>query len=145
MPGVVGVFTADDLELLVTPIEGLKPSPQVRQTGAGFALLFRRGKADPIVLDDDAPVGKPLVDYMGDIVLELEVTPNMARCLSMIGVAREVAALTGQVLRLPPQSVRFSKPIALDSICQTCKSILPIQKQNGAPPHLARDAPSCDS
>ena len=55
-----------------------------------------------IILDADAPVGMPLVDYMGDIVLELDVLPNMARCLSMIGIAREVAALTGQTVRLPP-------------------------------------------
>ena len=54
-----------------------------------------------IILEDEAPVGTPLVDFMGDVVLELEVTPNMARCLSMIGVAREVAALTGQILHLP--------------------------------------------
>jgi phenylalanyl-tRNA synthetase beta chain len=51
-----------------------------------------------IILQDDAPVGKPLVEYMGDIVVELDVLPNMARCLSIIGVAREVAALTGQRL-----------------------------------------------
>src|SRR5207248_8819625 len=43
----------------------------------------------------------PLADFMGDIVLEIDVLPNMARCLSMIGVAREVAALTGEKLRLP--------------------------------------------
>jgi phenylalanyl-tRNA synthetase beta chain len=48
-----------------------------------------------ILLQDDAPLGKPLVEYMGDIVVELEVTPNLAHCLSIIGVAREVAALTG--------------------------------------------------
>jgi len=54
-----------------------------------------------ILLEDDAPVGMPLADYMGDIVLEIDVLPNMARCLSMIGIAREVAALTGQGLKLP--------------------------------------------
>src|SRR4029077_7059003 len=54
-----------------------------------------------ILLEDDAPVGTPLADYMGDIVLELDVLPNMARCLSMLGVAREVAALTGEKLALP--------------------------------------------
>ena len=59
-----------------------------------------------ILLEDDAPVGTPLVDFMGDVVLELEVTPNLARCLSMIGVAREVAALTGQSLKLPPHAVQ---------------------------------------
>src|SRR5207248_10455376 len=46
----------------------------------------------------------PLADFMGDIVLEIDVLPNMARCLSMIGVAREVAALTGEKLRLPTYS-----------------------------------------
>jgi len=54
-----------------------------------------------IILEDDAPVGTPLADFMGDIVLELDVLPNMARCLCMIGVAREVAALTGQTLKTP--------------------------------------------
>jgi phenylalanyl-tRNA synthetase beta chain len=58
-----------------------------------------------ILLEEEAPVGTPLVDYMGDIVLDLDVLPNMARCLSMIGVAREVAALTGQTLRYPPHGV----------------------------------------
>ncbi len=55
-----------------------------------------------ILLDPDAPVGTPAADYMGDVVFEAEVLPNMARCLSLIGIAREVAALTGQSLKLPP-------------------------------------------
>ena len=54
-----------------------------------------------IVLPEDAPVGMPLRDYLGDSVLELDLTPDMARCLNMIGVAREVAALTGAPLHLP--------------------------------------------
>ncbi len=48
-----------------------------------------------LILDAQAPVGTPLANYLGDVVLDLEITPNMARCLSMLGVAREVAALTG--------------------------------------------------
>src|SRR5688572_22937572 len=43
-----------------------------------------------ILLEEDAPVGVPAVDLLGDAVLEIDVLPNMARCLSMIGVAREV-------------------------------------------------------
>src|SRR5262249_37435784 len=54
-----------------------------------------------ILLEADAPVGTPLVEFMGDIILEIDVLPNMAGCLSMMGVAREVAALTGETLRLP--------------------------------------------
>ena len=55
-----------------------------------------------LILDPDAPVGMPLAEYLGDVVLEFDVLPSMARCLSVIGVAREVAALTGQELRYPP-------------------------------------------
>jgi len=54
-----------------------------------------------IFLDDDAPVGVPLADYMGDVVLDINLTPNVARDANIIGVAREIAALTGQKLRLP--------------------------------------------
>src|SRR3989440_2089989 len=55
-----------------------------------------------LLLPEDAPVGTPLRDYLGNEVLSLGLTPDMARCLSMIGVAREVAALTGAELHLPP-------------------------------------------
>src|SRR6266566_2461667 len=55
-----------------------------------------------LLLPEDAPLGTPLRDYLGDEVLELGLTPDMARCLNMIGVAREVSALTGARLHLPP-------------------------------------------
>jgi phenylalanyl-tRNA synthetase beta chain len=55
-----------------------------------------------LLLPEDAPVGVALREYLGDEVLELGLTPDMARCLSVIGVAREVAALTDAPLRLPP-------------------------------------------
>jgi phenylalanyl-tRNA synthetase beta chain len=54
-----------------------------------------------LILDPDAPTGTPVVDLMGTAILDVELTPNMARCASMIGVAREVAALTGQRVRYP--------------------------------------------
>ena len=54
-----------------------------------------------LILPEDAPTGAPLRDYLGDVVLEIAITPNYARALSILGVAREVAALTGQTLRMP--------------------------------------------
>ena len=54
-----------------------------------------------IVLPEDAPLGTPLDEYLGDTILDLEITPNRLDCLSMLGVAHEVAALTGQVVREP--------------------------------------------
>jgi len=54
-----------------------------------------------LILPDDAPVGAPLADYLGDVVLEIAILPSFARAASIIGVAREVAALTGQTVRYP--------------------------------------------
>lgn len=54
-----------------------------------------------IFLDDDAKAGMPLVEYMGDAVFDIAITPNIARNANILGVAREVAALTGQTLRPP--------------------------------------------
>ncbi len=50
---------------------------------------------------EEAAPGTPLVDLWGDIVLDIDLTPNIIRCSSILGVAREVAALTGQKLRYP--------------------------------------------
>lgn len=56
------------------------------------------------LLPPDVRHGRPLVEELGldDVILHLEVYPNRPDCLSVIGVAREVAALTGGRLRLPP-------------------------------------------
>ncbi|MBN2239348.1 MAG: phenylalanine--tRNA ligase subunit beta [Dehalococcoidales bacterium] len=54
-----------------------------------------------MVLPEDAPLGTPLADYMGDTVFDIAVTPNRADCLNVIGIAREVAALTGQKTHIP--------------------------------------------
>ncbi len=63
-----------------------------------------------IILDPDAPTGMPLAAYMGDAVLDLAITPNMARALGILGVAREVAAALGEPLRLPDPAVVMEGP-----------------------------------
>ncbi|MEK7817753.1 MAG: YtpR family tRNA-binding protein, partial [Actinomycetota bacterium] len=72
-----------------------------------------------MVLPEDAPVGTRLVDYLpvSDDVLELEVTPNRPDCLSVYGVAREVAAITGAPLA--PEPVEDAEPQGHDSIADT--------------------------
>ena len=57
-----------------------------------------------LVLPGDAPVGTPLADYLGDVVLELEVTANRPDCFSVLGVAREVAAFSGTTVTEPDVS-----------------------------------------
>ncbi|HET9652111.1 MAG TPA: phenylalanine--tRNA ligase subunit beta, partial [Usitatibacter sp.] len=56
-----------------------------------------------LVLDNDAPVGRDVREVLAldDTYLTLKLTPNRGDCLSMFGVARDVAALTGAALKLP--------------------------------------------
>jgi phenylalanyl-tRNA synthetase beta chain len=56
-----------------------------------------------MVLAADAPVGQGIRDYLAldDHRLTIKLTPNRGDCLSVIGVAREVAAITGAPLQLP--------------------------------------------
>ena len=54
-----------------------------------------------IFLDDDAPVGMPLADYIGDAILDVSILPNNARNANIYGIAREISAL----LNLPLKKV----------------------------------------
>jgi phenylalanyl-tRNA synthetase beta chain len=71
-------------------------------------------EAGVLALDADAPPGADLVDHLGldDRVLEIEITPNRPDCLSVLGVARELAALTGRRLRPSGTGLRETRESA---------------------------------
>jgi len=56
-----------------------------------------------IELPADAPVGSPLVAYLSlpDAVFDLDLTPNRGDCFCILGIARDVSALTGAPLKNP--------------------------------------------
>ena len=56
-----------------------------------------------LVLPAEAPLGADLTTYLGldDWILDIEITPNRPDALSVVGVAREIAALTGASFRFP--------------------------------------------
>jgi len=79
-------------------------------------------------LPADAPIGSDLADFLllEDAVLDVEITPNRGDCLSIIGLAREVAAIYGLKLnvpkaRMPKSSSRdaahFSVEIVAPDLC----------------------------
>jgi phenylalanyl-tRNA synthetase beta chain len=49
--------------------------------------------------------GTPFQDILGDVIFDIDLTPNLARCFSIVGVAREVAALLGKEIRYPSYEV----------------------------------------
>ncbi len=73
------------------------------EIGLNVRLMAREQTSGIFVLPDDAPVGEAIVSYLGldDTVMELELTPNRSDCLSLRGVAYEVAALYGRAARMP--------------------------------------------
>ncbi len=68
-----------------------------------------------VVLPPEAPIGTPLKDYLGDTIFDLDITPNRPDCLSIIGIAREIAALTEQPIHLPDINYKEAD-IPIDSL-----------------------------
>ena len=65
-----------------------------------------------LLLREDAKVGQSFAEYLGrtggDVVYDLEITPNRPDWNSVIGIAREIAALTGNELRIPTFNIQHS-------------------------------------
>lgn len=74
-------------------------------------ILMQKNEHSP-----DYQAGAPLQDVLGDAVLEIDIIPNIARCTSMLGVAREYAALTDQPLTLPDDDVLMEGPPIGDKV-----------------------------
>jgi phenylalanyl-tRNA synthetase beta chain len=69
-----------------------------------------------LVLPEDSKVGVPLSEVVGDTIFDLDLTPNRPDWFSILGIAREVAALTGQTWRDPPLDYQATKAAAKDLI-----------------------------
>jgi len=106
-----------------------------------------------MVLSAEAPVGTPLSDYMGDIVFDLNVTPNRPDCLSVVGIAREAAALSGQNPHIPeityeetekPIEYDISIEIADPDLCpRYCASLITDVTITESPPWLQERLIAC--
>ena len=106
-----------------------------------------------MVLPPDAPLGLALDDYIGDAILDLDVTPNRPDCLSIIGIAREIAALTGQTVHLPevsydevgePIEGKASVEIIDPDLCpRYCASLITNVKIGPSPPWLEQRLLAC--
>lgn len=57
-----------------------------------------------LFLEDDVQAGTPLAEVLGDAIFDIKLLPSYARCASMLGLAREIAAMTQSPLKLPALS-----------------------------------------
>ena len=74
-----------------------------QELGIDAKLLPEDQQDGIMILPEDTPLNIDIKEYLGldDYMLELDLTPNRGDCLSMIGVAREVAAILGVEMRCP--------------------------------------------
>lgn len=97
-----GAVLPGDRRIEVTTIAGAQ-SQGMLCSGAELGLS---ADADGIlILPGDAQLGRDMAELAADVVLDVDVKPNRGDALSILGLAREVAAATGSPLRWPDLSV----------------------------------------
>ena len=101
----IGAVMANGMQIKAAKIRGVASSGMLC---AEDELGLGEGHDGILVLDPSWPAGTPLRDVIGDpeVVFDLEITPNRPDCLSILGLAREVAVLYGLPLRRPEPVLR---------------------------------------
>lgn len=84
-------------------VESMGMICSAKELGLNDKLLPKEQQEGILVLPEDTEIGASILDVMGiaDEVMELDLTPNRSDCLSMIGVAYEIAAILGRNVKLP--------------------------------------------
>src|SRR6476660_3067184 len=97
---------------------------ELRLTGDGDGIL---------ILPADTPLGVPLADLYGDDILDVDVKPNRGDALSILGLAREVAAATGA-------PVRWAEPRVEETPGATTaeRRVVEVDDREGCPRFVAR-------
>jgi phenylalanyl-tRNA synthetase beta chain len=107
-----------------------------------------------MVLAVDAKIGTPLTEYMGDTVFDIDITPNRPDCLSVVGIAREVATISGQEMHIPEIDYQESggdinKQVTIEiedpDLCpRYCASLITDVKITESPAWLQERLIACD-
>jgi len=116
-----GAVLGPDFKIKVGKLRGVESNGMLCSADE---LGLPKGEDGLLILSPEATVGAPLSEvFPGDTVLDLEITPNRPDLLSHVGIAREIAALTGQALRLPegPRAVEGFVASAVDVEPAECR------------------------
>lgn len=117
---VIGAKLPGDFNIKRAKLRGVESQGMIcsaKELGLNEKLLPKEQQEGILVLPATTPVGAPIGEVLGinDEVLELDLTPNRSDCLSMLGVAYEIGALTGREVRLPNTTVNHT-PVRTDSL-----------------------------
>jgi phenylalanyl-tRNA synthetase beta chain len=128
---LIGARLADNFEMKKARIRGVESTAMIcseRELG------ISDDHSGIMVLEQTAPVGRPLAEYLeyDDYILTFELTPNRADSLSAIGIARDLAALASTRLRQPQCTLKESSVKASQYVKVT------IDDPDGCPRYAAR-------
>ncbi|GEB33531.1 MULTISPECIES: phenylalanine--tRNA ligase subunit beta [Brevibacillus] len=103
---LIGAKLPGGLNIKRSKLRGVESQGMIcsaKELGLNDKLLAKDQQEGIMVLPEDAEIGMDAISYLGldDYVLELGLTPNRSDCLSMLGVAYEVAAILGKEVVLP--------------------------------------------
>lgn len=114
-----GAELPGDFKIKIAKVRGVESSGMLC---SAKELGIAEDASGLLILPVDAPVGQFVRQYLDldDHQFELKLTPNRADCLSLLGVAREVGAITGAAVSQPdvpavPASIADSRAIVLDA------------------------------
>ncbi|MFW6415525.1 MAG: phenylalanine--tRNA ligase subunit beta [Thermodesulfobacteriota bacterium] len=81
-------------------------------------LSLGQDKSGIMVLPQEVPLGDPLTRALDldTTILDIDITPNRADCLSILGIARDVAAYYGLPLNLPSMPINEELPYCSEEI-----------------------------
>ncbi|MDO5026994.1 MAG: phenylalanine--tRNA ligase subunit beta [Tissierellia bacterium] len=107
---LLGARLPGGIEISEADFDGVKSPGMLcsyEELGIDEALVPKKSKDGIIILSDDVEVGMDGLEALGlqDQVIEFEITPNRPDCLSIIGMAREVAAAFDKKIVLPDQKL----------------------------------------
>ena len=93
----VGDITIGESKKMGYISQGMLCSPRELGMGNDHAGIY--------ILDADTPLGERLSDILGEVVLDFSIKAHRGDLSSILGIAREVAALTKQELRMPQPAI----------------------------------------
>ncbi|WP_214628619.1 phenylalanine--tRNA ligase subunit beta [Paenibacillus agaridevorans] len=107
---VIGAVLPGDFKIKRAKLRGVESQGMIcsaKELGLNDKLLPKEQQEGILVLPESTRIGASIASVLGidDEVLELDLTPNRSDCLSMLGVAYEVGALTGREVKLPDNAV----------------------------------------
>lgn len=102
----VGAMLPSGLKIKKAKLRGIESCGMIcsaEELGLNKKLLSKGISEGILVLNNDVEVGKDIKELLGlnDYIFELDLTPNRSDCLSILGVAYEVAAILDREIRIP--------------------------------------------